>query len=90
MSQPKSRRITVRKPSWPSVNVKASASGTPAKLAATPENVMRAERRIRGSPPRMTAYASRSPKMPPATAVTRLTSIVVRKAPGMMPVERSA
>jgi hypothetical protein len=41
-------------------------------------------------PARITAYASRSPKIPPSTAVTKLTSIVVQKAPGMIPVVRFA
>ena len=35
--------------------MKARASGTPAKFEATPENVINAVRRNRGSPPRMTA-----------------------------------
>ena len=35
-------------PDAPSVKVKASASGTPAKFEATPENVMSAERRKPG------------------------------------------
>ena len=42
-------------PSWPIVKMNASASGTPAKLEATPENVMTAERRRLGRPPRITA-----------------------------------
>ena len=46
--------MTVTKPSWPRVKMKARASGTPAKFEATPENVMRAVRRKRGRPPRIT------------------------------------
>ena len=60
--------------------MKARASGTPAKFEATPENVISAVRRNFGSPPRMTAYASRKPKSPPTTAVTRLISMLVANA----------
>ncbi len=68
----------------------ARASGTPAKFEATPENVISAVRRNRGRPPRMTAAASRNPKIPPPIAVTRLISMLLANAPGMTPVERSA
>ncbi len=53
-SIPKPLRNVVRKPSVPRVKMKARASGTPAKFEATPENVIRAVRRKRGSPPRIT------------------------------------
>ena len=39
----------------PIVKMKASASGTPAKFEATPENVMSPPRRPLGRPPGMTA-----------------------------------
>ena len=42
-------------PVAPRVNVNASASGTPAKLEATPEKVISAAPRMPGSPPRITA-----------------------------------
>jgi len=70
--------------------MKASARGTPAKFEATPENVIRAVRSTRGRPPRITADASRNPKNPPAIAVTRLISMLLANAPGMIPVDRSA
>ena len=60
--------------------MKANASGMPAKLAATPEKVVRTVRTTRGVPSRMAAYAIRKPRMPPASAVTRLTSIEFLKA----------
>ncbi len=41
-------------PIRPRVVIKAKASGTPAKLEATPENVDRAERTQRGNPPTVT------------------------------------
>jgi hypothetical protein len=56
-------------PRLPSVNTNASASGTPAKLLATPEKVMSALRMNRGTPPRMTAAASRNPKIAPIRAL---------------------
>ena len=52
----------------------------PAKFEATPEKVISALRKIRGSRPRMTAAASRKPKIPPTIAVTRLTSMLLRNA----------
>ena len=64
-------------PVRPIVKTNASASGMPAKFDATPENVMSGPRSRRG-PPEMTAYAMRNPKMPPANAVTRLISMLVR------------
>ena len=45
----------VRIPDAPSVNVKARANGMPAKLEATPEKVMSADRRNEGRPPAITA-----------------------------------
>ena len=60
--------------------MKANASGMPAKLAATPENVASAPRIQRGVPSRIAAYAMRKPSRPPSSAVTRLTSIEFRNA----------
>ena len=77
-------------PVAPSVNVNASASGTPAKFEATPEKVISAAPRKRGSPPRMTAYASRKPKIPPITAVTTLISMLARNASTIVGWLRSA
>jgi hypothetical protein len=54
------------------VATNANASGTPAKFDATPENVISMERSGLGSPPIVTAYASKKPKMPPPMAVTAL------------------
>ena len=62
----------------------ARARGTPAKFEATPQNVISAVRRNLGSPPRMTAYASRNPKSPPTTAVTRLISMPLANAVTML------
>ena len=57
----------------------ARASGTPAKLDATPEKVISPPRRSGRRPPEMTAYAIRNPKIPPARiAVTRLISMLLR------------
>jgi len=55
----------------------AKASGMPPKFAATPENVVRAERIQRGVPSRIAAYAIARPTTPPISAVTRLTSMLV-------------
>ena len=82
--------MTVTKPSWPSVKVKARASGMPAKFEATPEKVISELRRNRGSPPRMTAPARAKPNRPPAIAVTRLISMLFRNAARMRASERSA
>jgi hypothetical protein len=60
--------------------MKANASGMPAKLAATPENVVIAPRIHRGVPSRIAEYAIRKPSSPPASAVTRLTSMLFRYA----------
>jgi hypothetical protein len=49
----------------------------PPKFAATPENVVRAERIQRGVPSRIAAYAIARPTTPPISAVTRLTSMLV-------------
>ena len=54
----------------------ANASGMPAKLAATPEKVVRVERTTLGVPSRIAEYAIRKPSRPPTTAVTRLTSML--------------
>ncbi len=70
-------RKAVRSPVRPIVKTNASASGIPAKFDATPENVMSGPRKRRG-PPAMTEYAIRNPKMPPASAVTKLISMLVR------------
>ncbi len=48
-------RRMVKKPTRPSVAMKAKASGTPAKFEATPENVINVGRNHPGSPPRNTA-----------------------------------
>jgi hypothetical protein len=58
----------------------ANASGMPPKLAATPENVVSAERIQRGVPSRSAAYATKSPTTPPISAVTRLISMLVLNA----------
>jgi hypothetical protein len=76
-SQPRARRKTVRTPSGPRVAMNAKASGMPPKFAATPENVVRAERIQRGVPSRIAAYAIARPTTPPISAVTRLTSMLV-------------
>jgi len=83
-------RKVVTRPSWPRVKMNARASGTPAKLEATPEKVMTAVRRNFGRPPRITAYASSSPKMPPAIAVTALISMLFAYAFATVGVDRSA
>ena len=69
------RGTASRSPIVPSVAMKAKASGMPAKLAATPENVVSLPRIQRGVPSRTGAYAMRKPSRPPSSAVTRLTSI---------------
>ena len=74
---PRPSRSVVRSPTRPIVKMNARASGTPAKLDATPEKVISPPRKRRG-PPEITAYAIRNPKMPPARAVTRLISMLVR------------
>jgi hypothetical protein len=51
MSSPNvSFRKRVTSPTVPSVAMNANASGTPAKFAATPENVVSVVRRARGAP----------------------------------------
>ncbi len=65
-------------PIEPIVAMNANASGIPAKLAATPENVVRTVRIQRGVPSRIAAYATRKPKMPPIPAVIRLISVVTQ------------
>ena len=64
-------------PSGPSVAMNANASGMPPKFAATPENVVSAERTQRGVPSRIAAYAMKRPTTPPSSAVTRLISMLV-------------
>ena len=64
-------------PSGPSVEMNANASGMPPKFAATPENVVKAERIHRGVPSRIAAYAIASPAAPPISAVTPLISMLV-------------
>ena len=66
-------------PDRPSVAMNAKASGIPAKFAATPENVVNAGA-DRGVPSRIAEYAIRKPSNPPTSAVTRLTSMLLRKA----------
>ena len=52
--------------------MKAKASGTPAKLEATPQKVIKPERMNLGSSPRMAEKASRNPNTPPPSAVMML------------------
>ena len=61
-------------PSRPSVAMKAKASGTPAKLEATPLKVMSAGRTQSGSPPRSAASASPRPRRAPSAADAALIS----------------
>jgi hypothetical protein len=58
--------------------MKAKAKGTPAKLEATPQNVIRLERIKGGSPPRIAEYASRNPKRPPPREVRRLILMLIQ------------
>ena len=58
----------------------AKASGTPAKLDATPQKVIRLVRMKGGSPPRMAEYARKNPKMPPPIEVIRLILILIQYA----------
>ncbi len=90
MSMPKPFRMFVTNPSWPRVNVKARASGTPAKLEATPEKVRSAAPKTAGIRPLMIAAASRKPRMPPTMAVTRLISMLLRNAVWIRASVRSA
>src|SRR6185503_9868628 len=68
MSKPNSLNSAVMSPSRPSVARKAKANGMPAKLLATPENVISVERRLEGKRPRMTARAIRRPNTTPNAA----------------------
>ena len=68
----------VNTPEGLSKAMKAKASGTPAKFDATPQNVIRLERMKGGSPPRMAAYASTNPKIPPPNEVIRLILILIQ------------
>jgi hypothetical protein len=52
--------------------MKAKASGTPPKFAATPENVVSGPRIQRGAPGESAAYAVKTPMRPPRTAVMTL------------------
>jgi hypothetical protein len=52
----------------------------PAKFAATPEKVVRAERIQRGVPSLIAAYAISRPSTPPISAVTMLISMLLRNA----------
>ena len=63
--------------------MKAKASGMPPKFAATPENVPYAERTQFGVPLRIAAYAIRSPKSPPRSAVVRLIRMLSTNASRM-------
>jgi hypothetical protein len=72
-----SRSQTVTTPSAPIVAMKANASGMPPKFAATPENVVNAERIHFGVPSRIAAYAMKNPITPPSSAVIRLSSMLV-------------
>ncbi len=64
---------TVTRPTRPSVQMKANASGTPAKLEATPENVISVGRIQPGSLPCTAAHASSKPITPPPIADAALT-----------------
>ena len=70
----------VTRPRLPRVKMKARASGMPAKLLATPEKVMSAERMPEGRPPRMTAAARSSPNRAPRMAVMSDSWMLLRKA----------
>ena len=59
-------RISVTRPSGPSVARKAKASGTPAKFDATPEKVISGDRTPLGTPPRIIAAAIRKPTRQPS------------------------
>ena len=61
------------RPSRPSVAKNAKASGTPAKLEATPENVSVEARTHSGKPPRTMATARANPARAPSTAEAMLT-----------------
>ena len=54
--------------------MKAKASGTPAKLEATPLKVISVGRTQPGRPPRSAASASTRPKSAPSAAEAALTS----------------
>src|SRR5689334_23308963 len=66
-------RIAVINPVRPSVAIKANARGTPPKLAASPEKVVKILRIQRGVAPIVIAYATKKPKMPPMRDVITLT-----------------
>ena len=68
---------TVTRPSRPSVERKAKASGMPAKLLATPEKVITAERMPSGSLPRIMASAMNRPMMAPKKAEAADTRIEI-------------
>ena len=70
----------VKTPDGLSNAMNAKASGTPAKLDATPQNVIRLVRMNEGSPPRMAEYARKKPKRPPPKDVTRLILILIQYA----------
>jgi hypothetical protein len=56
----------------------AKASGTPAKLDATPENVMSVGRTHVGNRPCTAAHASSTPKMAPPAADATLTFTLIQ------------
>src|SRR5215468_6628269 len=80
MLYPKTFSQFVSVPVGLSSAIKANASGTPAKFDATPQNVIKLERIKRGNPPRIAEYASRKPKIPPPTEVTRLIWMLIKYA----------
>ncbi len=68
------------KPAGPSVAMKAKASGTPAKLEATPEKVIRGPRMDCGSPPSTIAADMAKPIRQPMRAEAKLMRIEISKA----------
>src|SRR5258708_36783286 len=69
---PKDLSPCVNMPTRPSAEMKASASGTPAKLDATPQNDRTAPRIPPRRPPMVMAQASKNPISPPETVVIKL------------------
>ena len=70
----------VNTPDGLSKAMNAKANGTPAKLEATPQKVIRLVRMKFGSPPRIAEYARKNPKIPPPSDVIRLILILIQYA----------